>query len=241
LKTPLGPALLSLLACLGAAAPQEKAATTPGAHLLFKEKSRDTEQGFEMVHYALKAEGLPKDQRYALYGRWMDGSSKEAARGLRLDEAGILRDDKGEPFTLSLGQTFPGEYITIALVSEDGKAKAFGEITVYPIQAEGKGGCRLVVRPLDPKGQTFAIIGTGFGPGKKLKIASTSVNESMHETKTAGPDGTLPKQVILPAVIGRTGGEASYEVSDSDCTVKVLYKWGDEMRGKSAVAHPPAP
>ena len=241
MKTSLGPALMSLLACLGAAAPQEKAPATPGAHILFAEKSRDTQQGFEMVHYALKAEGLPKDQRYALYGRWMDGSSKEAARGLRLDEAGNVRDDKGEAFTLSLGQMFPGEYVTIALVSEDGKAKAFGEITLHPIQAEGKGGCRLAVRPLDPKGQIFAIIGTGFGPGKKLKIVSTSVNEVMHETKNAGADGTLPKQVILPAVIGRTGGDASYEVSDSECTVKVLYKWGDEMQGKPAVALQPTP
>jgi len=94
---------------------------------------------------------------------------------------------------------------------------------------------------MDPKGQVFTIIGTGFGPGKKLKIASTSVNESMHETKTAGADGTLPKQVILPAVIGRTGGEATYEVSDSDCTVKVLYKWGDAMLTKPAVAREPTP
>ncbi len=241
MKTSLGPALVSLLACLGAAAPQEKVAATPGAHLFFAEKSRDAEQGFEMVHYAIKAEGLPKDQRYAVYCRWMDGSSKEGARGLRIDEAGTLRDDKGEPFTLSLGQMFPGEYLTLALVSEDGKAKAFGEITLHPIQAEGKGGCRLAVRPMDPKGQVFAIIGTGFAPNKKLKIVSTSVNEVMHDTKSAGSDGTLPKQVILPAVVGRTGGDASYEASDSDCSVKVVYKWGDEMLAKSAVARQPTP
>lgn len=241
MKTSLGPALLSLLACVGAAEAQEKAPATPGAHILFAEISRDTQQGFEMVHYALKAEGLPKDQRFAVYSRWMDGSSKEAARGLRLDEAGNVRDEKDEAFTVSLGQMFPGEYVAFALVSEDGKAKAFGEITLHPIQAEGKGGCRLAVRPMDPKGQVFAILGTGFGPGRKLKIVGTSVNEVMHETKNAGSDGTLPKQVVLPAVIGLTGGDASYEVSDSECTVKVLYKWGDEMRGKSAVALPPTP
>ncbi len=241
MKSPLGPILAGLLACLGAAAPQEKAPATPGAHLLLAEKSRDTKQGFEMVNYSLKAEGLPKDQRYALYGRWLDGSSKEAARGIRIDEAGNVLDDKGEPVTLSFGQMFPGEYVTIALVSEDGKARAFGEITLHPIQAEGKGGCRLAVRPMDPKGQMFFIIGTGFAPNKKLKIVSTSVNEVMHDAKDAGSDGTLPKQVILPAVVGRTGGDASYEVSDSDCTVKVLYKWGDEMRAKSAVARQPTP
>ena len=146
MKTSLGPALLSLLACVGSAEAQEKTPATPGAHILFAEISRDTQQGFEMVHYALRAEGLPKDQRFAVYSRWMDGSSKEAARGLRLDEAGNVRDEKGEAFTVSLGQVFPGEYVAFALVSEDGKSKAFGEITLHPIEAEGKGGCRLAVR-----------------------------------------------------------------------------------------------
>ena len=63
----------------------------------------------------------------------------------------------------------------------------------------------------------------------------------MHETRSAGADGTLPKTVILPAVVGRTGGDASYEVSDSECSVKVLYKWGDRMRDIAAVARQPTP
>lgn len=241
MKSPLGPVLASLLACLGAAAPQDTGSATPGAQIFFEEKSRDTKQGFEMVHYALKTEGLPKDQRYALYGRRMDGSSKEAARKIRLDEAGNVRDETGEEFTLSLGQMFPGEYVTFALVSGDGKAKAFAEITVFPIQAAGKGACRLAVRPMDPNGQAFIITGSGFAPDKKLKIVSTSVNEVMHETKDGRSDGTLPKQVIFPAVVGRKGGDASYEVSDSDCTVKVGYKWGDAMRGPNAAAPKPTP
>jgi hypothetical protein len=241
MKSPLGPVLAGLLTCLGAAAPQDAGSATPGAHIFFEEKSRDTKPGFEMVNYALKTVGLPNDQRYALYGRWMNGSSKEAARGLRLDEAGNVRDEKGDGFTLALGRMFPGEYVTFALVSEDGKARAFAEITVFPIQAEGKGGCRLAVRPMDLHGQTFLITGSGFAPNKKLRIVSTSVDEVMHDTKDALSDGTLPKQVILPAVVGHKGGDASFEASDSDCTVKVLYKWGDAMRDLPAAAPKPTP
>ena len=248
MKTPLGPVLASLLACLGGApgearqgaAPQEKGSATPGMRLTYEEKSRGMEQGLDMVHYALKTDGLPKDQRYALYGRWMDGRSTEVTRGIRIDESGYVRDPKGEEFTLSLGRMFPGEFATIALVSKDGTAKAFVEITPFPIQAEGKGGCRLAVRPMDPSGQAFVITGSGFEPNKKLKIVSTSVNEVAYGTSSGRSDGTL-KQVIFPAVVGRTGGDASFEASGSDCSVKVRYKWGDEMRAPSAAAPQPTP
>ena len=193
-----------------------------------------------MVHYALKAEGLPKDQRYALYGRWMDGSSKEAARGIRIDEAGNLLDDKGEPVTLSLGQMFPGEYVTIALVSEDGKAKAFGEITCTRSRPREKAVVASRSVPWT-RGARSSPSSAPVRAEQEAEDREHSVNEVMHDTKNAGSDGTLPKAVILPAVVGRTGGDASYEVSDSDCSVKVLYKWGDEMRGKSAVARQPTP
>ncbi len=58
-------------------------------------------------------------------------------------------------------------------------------------------------------------------------------------TSDGRPDGTL-KHVIFPAVVGRKGGDASFEASDSACTVKVQYKWGNEMRG-APTAKPPTP
>jgi hypothetical protein len=248
MKTTLGPVLASLLAYLGgaagearqAAAPQEKLSNTPGMRLTYEEKSRGMEQGLEMVHYALKAEGFPKAQRYALYGQWMDGRSTEMARGIGIDESGHVRAPDGDEFALSLGRMFPGEFAVFALVSEDAASKAFVEITPFPIQAEGKGGCRLFVRPMEPSGQAFIITGSGFKPNKKLKTVSTSVNEVAHGTSDGRPDGTL-KQIIFPAVVGRTGGDASFEASDSDCSVKVRYKWGAEMRGQSAAALQPTP
>ena len=223
-----------------AAAPQEKLSNTPGMRLVYEEKSRGTDQslGLEVVHYALKTDGFPKAQRYALYGQWMDGRSTEMGRGLGIDEAGYVRGPDGNEFTLTVGRMFLGEFAVFALVSEDAASKAFVEITPFPIQAEGKGGCSLFVRPLEVRGQAFIITGAGFTPNKKLKTVSISVNEVAHGTSDGRPDGTL-KQVIFPAVVGRTGGDASFEASDSDCTVKVRYKWGDEMRGRSATASSP--
>ncbi len=218
------------------AAPDPEPTPTPAAastRLQYEEKSRGVENGLEMVRYALKTDGFPVDKRYALFGRWMDGRSAEVARGITIDESGGLVSADGDELTLSLGRMFPGESATFALVSQDGASKAFVEITPFPIHAEGKGGCRLNVHPMDLKGQTFSITGSGFKPDKTLKTVSSSVNEVAYGSLKGRPDGTV-KMVVFPAVVGRTGGDASFEASDSDCSVKIGYKWGDQLRGPAS-------
>lgn len=243
MKSLLGSVLLILLACSGSAGaqsqkdakPREKMTNTQGMSLSYEEKSRGTEHGLVMVHYTLKTSGFPKDQRYALYGQWMTGESKEQDRGFRIDDSGTVRSKDGDEFTLMLGRMFAGEYAVFALVSEDAASKAFVEITPFPIQAEGTGGCRLFVRPMEVNGQAFSITGSGFKPNEELKIFSTSSGESAKSTVKGREDGTL-KFVLFPAVVGKTGGDASFQASDSACTVKVTYTWGAAMRD----SEPPA-
>jgi len=203
------------------------------------EKSRGVEHGLNMVPYVLRADDFPGDHRYALYGRWMDGRSGEAGRDIRIDETGRLLNPEGKEIDLVVGEMFLGEFAVFALVSEDQSTKAFVEITPFPIQAEGTGGCRLLVKPMDAKGQAFSITGSGFRPNKKLRIFSTSGDESAHTSAEGKADGTL-KQILLPAVVGRTGGDASFEASDAACTVAVRYKWGDQMRSSMPPPGPPA-
>lgn len=208
---------------------------SPGLRLTSEEKSRGTQDGLEVVRYVFKADGFPGDKSYVLVGKRMDGKPQEVARGFRIGESGRVLDPDGDEFVLSLGRLFRGEYVVFALISEDGASKAFVELTPYPIEAEGKGGCRLSVRPMMLSGQMFQINGSGFEPNKKLKIVSFSSNEVARSSAEGRPDGTL-KHVILPAVVGKTGGDASFAASDSACEVKVDYKWGDAMRSL-----PPAP
>jgi len=219
--------------------PQPKLSNTPGMSLAAVERSRGREQGLDGVRYALRTEGFPKDHLYALYGRWMNGQSAEMTKGARIDETGLLRGPDGDEVSLWLARMFPGEYATFALVSEDRSATAFVEITPFPIQAEGRGGCRLLVRPMELGGQVFLITGSGFKAGRKLKTFSSSVNESLRGTVDGRPDGSV-KEVILPAVVGHKGGPASFEASDGECTVRVDYRWGDQMRSTPpATAAPP--
>ena len=225
--------LLPLALVAAFSTPDPEKTPTPaaaGPHLRSEEKSRDVKDGIEMINYVLRADGLPQDQRYALHARWMNGRLAEVSKGITIDESGRLVSPDGDEVVLSLGSMFRGEYAAFALVSADGAAKAYVEITPFPIQAEGKGGCRLLVKPMTPTGEMFSITGSGFKPNKKLKIVSTSVNEVAYMTSEGRADGTL-KHVILPAVVGRTGGDASFEASDSDCSGSPSsYKWGDQMR-----------
>jgi Tetratricopeptide repeat len=116
-----------------------------------------------------------------------------------------------------------------ALASDDGSAKGSVEITPFPIQAVGDGGCRLSVRPMSANGDSFSIAGQGFHPDQKVKGIAVSSGERA-EVPVDNKGGAV-KVVIFPAVVGRSGGEASFSASDSACSVTVHYKWGDQMRG----------
>ncbi|HEX4438444.1 MAG TPA: hypothetical protein VH854_00140 [Thermoanaerobaculia bacterium] len=220
-----------------ASATPKPSGATEGARLTYMERSRGVEQGVAIVHYTLKADGVPRDKSYALYGRRMNGTTAEIKRGVRIGDGGALLGPDGKDVDLSLGRMFAGEYDVFALIAADGTVKTFVEITPFPIQAEGKGGCRLQARPMDLRGQGFVITGSGFQPKKTLSTVTTSDGEDTKGSTNTQVDGTL-KQVIFPRMTGGSGGEASYEVSDSACSAKVRFHWGDELRDTPGGASP---
>lgn len=223
-----------------AGAPQSAGTPDNGPKLTYAEKSRTKADGREVVTCVLLAEGFPKDKRCLVAGRWMNGRTAEISRGARVDESGRVLGPGGDELELGLAEMQPGEFVQFALLTEDGSAKAFIQITPFPYRAEGEGGCRLSVQAIAPNREIFEITGAGFQPDKELDTVSTSSGETMKSTMKGRPDGTL-RLVILPAVVGKTGGDATYSASDSKCSVKVLYKWGDEMAGAvGKTAKPPS-
>lgn len=222
------------------AQPQEKpGGPTSGARLSFEEKSRNASPNGEFITYALRANGLPQSKSYSLIGKWMNGKTARVPGDFHIDQSGrVLRKDGGE-LDLVLGGTFPGEFIQFALVSEDGAAKGSVEITPVPIQAVGQGGCRLSVKPLSAKGEMFSITGEGFKPNEQIKGVGRSSGEVM-DAHLDNKGGNL-KLVVFPAVVGKTGGEASLTASDSSCSVTVHYAWGDAMMKLSPTANRAVP
>lgn len=219
---------------------QQKPQDPPsGARLIFQEKSRDASPSGDFIKYVLRTDGLPESKSYSLIGKWMNGKTGPVPEELHIDKAGRVMRKDGDELELVLGGTFPGEFIRFALVSADGAAKAFGEITPVPIEAVGKGGCRLLVKPMSIKGEVFSIIGAGFKPDEKIKAVATSSGEKMN-SPIENKGGNL-KLVLFPAVVGRTGGNASLTASDSSCSVTVHYAWGDAMTKLSPTANQAAP
>jgi hypothetical protein len=232
--------LLSMLANLdglsAAAVPLERMAHSDGkseerpsgARLTYRETGRSEASSGELIHYALHADGLPQGKSYSLGGKWMNGRVG-VIKGLHIDGSGRVLTADGQELDLVLGRMFPGEFIEFILAADDGAAKAAVEITPFPIEAVGNGGCRLSVKPTEITGQIFRITGSGFQPDQKIRGGSTSDGEAQHQGWKTKSDGTLPNTFILPAVRGKSGGEASVTASDNSCSVTVRYHWGSEM------------
>ena len=52
----------------------------------------------------------------------------------------------------------------------------------------------------------------------------------MTDSATVAGDGSLPPTIVLPAAKGAgRGGEATYEVAGSGCTVRLPYAWGNRL------------
>ena len=238
----LASALAFLVGSIAAASPLEAGEppqskpTTASAErqLTYKEKLRDSSRGFETVTCVFRADGLPATRRYSMVGQWMDGRSAEVGKEIRIDQSGRVLGSDGDEVAVMLAGMFPGEFVVFALVSEDGSEKVSVEITPFPIQNVGTGGCRLAVRPMDPSGAAFSITGQGFNPDQQVQATAVSSGERA-EVRVDNKAGTL-KVVLFPAVVGRSGGEASFTASDSECSATVNYKWGDQMRGSALTA-----
>ena len=200
----------------------------PGVRLIYQETARVPLPQDIGVKYKLRAEGLPHDKTYSLWGKWINGRTAEMYKGLRIDSSGrVLRADGGE-LEFGLTKMLEGESIDYTLISYDKAAKAFVEITPFPIEAQGKGNCRLVVKLRSAKGDAFLIEGAGFAPKQALNVAARSDGEVGEFPLRETDDGTF-SIVVAPAVVGKSGGEASVMVADALCAVTVRYKWGDAM------------
>jgi hypothetical protein len=84
----------------------------------------------------------------------------------------------------------------------------------------------LSVELMDPTGNVFRIRGEGFEPGEEVRTPHRSEDEVLDGiTKTASPTGGF-EFIMLPAVVGKTGGSASISATGQACSVPALpYKW----------------
>jgi hypothetical protein len=120
-----------------------------------------------------------------------------------------------------------GEALRVALISTDETVAVFAEAIPYRLDASA--GCTVEGEMLSLEG--FAFSGSGFTPGETLEVVSRSDRNIIRRTATADDGGRLPTVIVLPTVRGRSGGDATIEVTGESCRVVLRYGWGDKLRG----------
>lgn len=233
--------IIWLLTCLFSACVNQRgsviknwgSASTPGVTLRLHEVNRQKEDGFTTIEYRLSDSGFPPGKTYNFWRRKIGEPPKILHTGLILTESGKLasKSNRGEPPLLLEKTKFRvhdfarGEPLEVAVVSDDGRVKAFSKAIPFPIEARGEGRCRLWVELGVPLGQAFVIQGEGFEPHEKVKVVSKSEEETIESNDDISADGRF-LVVMAPAVKGKDSGVATYTASGKRCKLTVNYQWG---------------
>ena len=178
--------------------------------------------------YELRAKGLPVDLTYeVLMLPTMAGSPSELAStgDVQIDKNdGRVMDGPGDARCLILPDPAPGEPYRVALISKDGKYKAFVTVLPNPIQATDN-GCKVSVVRLMPHFELAFVQFTGFPPQAQINVHGNSAGE-IHDFKlTANAEGYLDTG-ILPFKLGEAKGTMELQIKASKCSLQVSFNWG---------------
>lgn len=123
-------------------------------------------------------------------------------------------------FVLSFVTLYSQEQIS--LVSE--KASVKEKITLTEVVA--KDGAKIEVERLADS--IFALEGKYFKPHESIDLISHSYSEIAHFLVTADENGNTLKIIVLPAVIGKSGGISHVEVLREEEFIHIKLPWGTE-------------
>lgn len=219
--------------------------TSPGVRLELKEVERnELRDGTQEVTYNLIATGFPEKKVYVLWQYPLGDKPRKLVSKLYVDRSGEMMVEEFQPdmvvpflpaplatvLPLTIDHYQKGEPLYIGLVSED---KAVQAHTIdYPIPIEDtQGSCHLYLDLVDPNRTSFAAFGKGFTSFEEVRTESKSDGEFMESKSHANKDGDFVT-MLLPGVVGKTHGTASYRVTGESCSVMVEYEWGASKGGR---------
>ncbi len=224
----------------------------PESSLKLVEDKREMKGGITQVVYRVEARGFAKGTTLELWTK--DGVEQKRTGTTFIDDQNKLRwkrTEKGGDFSvagliakavisatdrlsgkevrLGHGEYYLAQAREWALYDPTNGQIAFTKVIPFPVEAQGPTGCRLSLELLSPDGMIFNITADGFQAGEELNVASKSEGELVQQKDRFPQSGPLTI-LILPGVIGKTSGDASYTVEGASCTVTIEYKWGESAR-----------
>jgi len=210
--------------------------SSPGVSMEIKEVDRSTDGGQLKVQYHAFVKGAPKDQTYAL-SAWPINAAGPAAQmeGMSILADGVVacagrlpgqcgqKEQPDDPveFTFMPGK---GEVFRLALISADGKWKAFFAMVPDPI-IKSDGACSVEVIRLTPRFELTLIRGKGFQPGEDLVFTSKSYDES-HVVKVKADTSGEYQSALLPFVKKHANGTTATQLKGASCAPELSFGWG---------------
>jgi hypothetical protein len=204
---------------------------TAGAKLLIKETGRSRIEGQTGVVYELFASGLPLNLKYSLWTRLVGSPPQLAADALLNGEGKVVsqlanaeHDIAEDPINLKVfaGRGEPKQF---ALISTDGKFRAFAQVVPFPMEFFS-GSCHLSAVMTGPSYSGVLIGATGFLSGEDLIVDVRSDGQDIQKQAKATDRGEY-ETVLLPFVKGKRSGKLRFGIAAKSCEVAIEMPWGE--------------
>lgn len=200
---------------------------TPGTTVNFVKVGEGTSpEGKPTINFSLAGVGLSKDKVYYLWSKGLRQSAPtQYPLEMSIGDGGyVVPKGSSAPMSLGLHSYAKGEALTVALMTADKSIIAFGKVILYPIEAK-QGSRRIWVELIGATGNSFVIYGEGFEPNEELETTSASDGEVVkYKTKVNGNGQFVT--MLLPAVVGKQSGLATFTVVGKAGTLTVSFEWG---------------
>ena len=213
---------------------------TPDVTLDLVAVGRDSSGGHARVRYQALALGFAADQKLVAWGFRLGAPRAQCLQsGFVVDSTGRVvcaaatrsAGDTCLACTIPLDQVVlaatgyaPGEPYRVAVISPDGKARAYAQVFPSPVESASD-SLRLHLEMVSPDGLEYAVIGEGFEPGSKLGVTTRSGEISGSQKMFVPQDGRFRLEV-LPQVAGEPSGFTSVTVDTGRRHLTLDWEWG---------------
>ena len=210
-----------------------------GASLRVMEMQRaPRSEGGTWVHYFLQGIGLPKKDLYSLWEWELGSDPKLLLTRVPMRDDGVLLCS-GKPGDCSgatdeqvydlRASASKGEPLRFALVSSDGRLRAFGTAVPFAIEASDK-ACKVSLERKTVDGSEATVNGSGFAPKERVTISVSGETTGATLRRNADEKGEWSADVSHANDAMHADGSAQIAIKAKSCTVTVPWTWGKETQ-----------
>jgi hypothetical protein len=201
-----------------------------GATLVLKQAGRSRASEQTVITYNMFVSGLPKNLEYTLWMRPVGGNPQAIADAF-INKDGLIVSVLSDPannvaedpinLKVVVGR---GEPKQLALISNDGRHRVFGQVVPFPIENTG-GSCSVSATMVSQNYSGVSIVVTGLQSKEEFQVIQASGHEAAQTKATAAEDGTY-RTLVFPFVKGQPSGTLKFDVRAKACTVGIEVPWG---------------